>query len=200
MQETCDRRNAKGPTIQTNDTKTQREPQYYPRAREITRTTRQLAQSHSRHETRSCQEERQHHRSVGSSYDEKYDGINGRGGVLHSPRIASMAAKMGLRAGWSFDITTYDRDGRAWDFNIPEMRNRAARMMPADKPVLLIVCPMCTIHNSPVSKWRIFPRPFLLIIPSATFASPQASPCSFQPKSAIIDSIPNVSAAALSAV
>ena len=61
------------------------------------------------------------------------------------PRIASMAAKMGLRAGWSLDISTHGKDGRAWDFNIPEMRNRAARMVLTDKPVLLIGSPMCTI-------------------------------------------------------
>ena len=31
------------------------------------------------------------------------------------PRIASMASKMGLGAGWSLDITTNDSDGRPWD-------------------------------------------------------------------------------------
>ena len=35
------------------------------------------------------------------------------------PRIAKMASNMGLRAGWSMDLTTQDSDGRPWDFNIP---------------------------------------------------------------------------------
>ena len=33
------------------------------------------------------------------------------------PRVAEMAAKTGLRAGWGMDLTTCDHDGRAWDFN-----------------------------------------------------------------------------------
>ena len=63
------------------------------------------------------------------------------------PRITEMAAKMGLRAGWSLDLTTNDEDGRAWDFNVPEMRNRAARKVLTDKPLLLIGNPMCTIYS-----------------------------------------------------
>ena len=61
------------------------------------------------------------------------------------PRITDMAVKMGLRAGWSMDITTNDTDGRAWDFNVAEMRNRAARRVLKDKPLLLIGSQMCTV-------------------------------------------------------
>ena len=63
------------------------------------------------------------------------------------PRIANMAANIGLRAGWSMDIITNDTDGRAWDFNVAEMRNRAARRVLTDKPMLFIGSPMCTIHS-----------------------------------------------------
>ena len=63
------------------------------------------------------------------------------------PRIIKMASEMGLRAGWSMDIITNDLDGNSWDFNIPEMRNRAARRMLEDKPLLSVGSPMCTIHS-----------------------------------------------------
>ena len=63
------------------------------------------------------------------------------------PRITNMANEMGLRGGWSMDITTQDTDGRAWDFIILEMRNRAARRIIQDKPLLLIGSLMCTIHT-----------------------------------------------------
>ena len=62
------------------------------------------------------------------------------------PRIIQMANQMGLRVGWSMGITTNDVDGKAWDFNIPEMRNRAARRILIDKPMLLIGSPMCIVY------------------------------------------------------
>ena len=46
------------------------------------------------------------------------------------------------------DLTTQDTDGRAWDFNIAEMRNRAARRVLTDKPLLIIGSPMCTVHSA----------------------------------------------------
>ena len=64
---------------------------------------------------------------------------------VYSPlRIVEMAKRMGLKGGWSPDLTTCDEDGRAWDFNQPEMRNRAARKFIKDKPRLLIGSPICT--------------------------------------------------------
>ena len=67
---------------------------------------------------------------------------------FHSPpRIIEMASKTGLRAGWSMDITTKDLDGKSWDFNIPEMRNKVARRLLEDKPLLLVGSPTCTIHS-----------------------------------------------------
>ena len=56
----------------------------------------------------------------------------------------AMAKKMGLRAGWSLDLTTTDENGNAWDFNKVAMRNKAARKLIEDKPRLLIGSPICT--------------------------------------------------------
>ena len=61
--------------------------------------------------------------------------------VYSPPRVTEVARTMGLKAGWSLDITTRDSDGKAWDFN---MRNRAVRKVLTDEPVLLIGSPMCT--------------------------------------------------------
>ena len=49
---------------------------------------------------------------------------------------------------WSLDLTTQDEDGRYWDFTEPEMRNRAARKVLQDKPVLFIGSPMCTVYST----------------------------------------------------
>ena len=63
--------------------------------------------------------------------------------VYSPPRVTEMATSMGLRAGWALDITTTDQDGREWDFNQFEMRNRAIRKVLQDKPMVLIGSPMC---------------------------------------------------------
>ena len=59
-----------------------------------------------------------------------------------------MAREMGLKAGWSFDFSTNDSDGRAWDFDDAEMAHRAARPVLMDKPLLLIGSQMCTVFSS----------------------------------------------------
>ena len=64
--------------------------------------------------------------------------------VYSPPRVTEMARKMGLKAGWRLDITTYDSDGEPWDFNKIEMRNRASRKILTDEPMVLIGSPMCT--------------------------------------------------------
>ena len=58
--------------------------------------------------------------------------------VYSPPRVTTMAREMGLKAGWSLDLTTNDTDGRAWDFNDPEMRNRAARKLEQLEGVLVL--------------------------------------------------------------
>ena len=71
--------------------------------------------------------------------------------IYSSPRVAAMAKKMGIRQGWSLDLTTCERDGRPWDFNQVEMKNRAIRKVLRDKFFILIGSPMCgpfrIMHN-----------------------------------------------------
>ena len=59
-----------------------------------------------------------------------------------------MAGAMGLRSGWSLDITTRDTDGRPRNFNEIEMRNRAVRRVIKDQPLFLIGSPMCTVFST----------------------------------------------------
>ena len=64
------------------------------------------------------------------------------------PRVIERERTMGMKAGWSFDLTTIDTDGRAWNFNEVEMRNRAVRNVLVDKPLLLIGSTMCIVYSS----------------------------------------------------
>lgn len=68
--------------------------------------------------------------------------------IYSPPRVAKMAKDLGPRAGWSLDLTTQDEDGRYWDFTDPTMRNRVARKVLRDKPMLLIGSPMCTVYSA----------------------------------------------------
>ena len=63
--------------------------------------------------------------------------------VYGPPRIFAMASQMGLRAGWSLDLSTYDERGQPWDFNQTQMRDAAVRKVLQDKPMFLIGSPMC---------------------------------------------------------
>lgn len=68
--------------------------------------------------------------------------------VYSPPSVVDVARDVGLRAGWSLDLTTIDEDGRPWDFNQVSMRNKAVRKLLTDKPRLLIGSPMCTAFSS----------------------------------------------------
>ena len=67
--------------------------------------------------------------------------------VYSPPRVAQVAREMGLRGGWSLDLTTNDSDGKPCDFNKSEKRNRAARSILKDRPLLLIGSLMCTVYS-----------------------------------------------------
>ena len=55
-----------------------------------------------------------------------------------------MGRRMGIRDGWALDLTQIDpEDGKPWDFNDKQKREKVARMIDADKPMMLIACPMC---------------------------------------------------------
>merc|ERR1739836_354698 len=47
-------------------------------------------------------------------------------------------------AGWALDLCTRDDRGIPWDFTRTEMRNKAARKVLEDKPLVLIGSPPCT--------------------------------------------------------
>lgn len=64
--------------------------------------------------------------------------------VYSPPRITTKAKQMGLAAGWSLDLTTVDENGRPWDFDCVHMRNKVARKVMPDQPMILIGSPMCT--------------------------------------------------------
>ena len=56
--------------------------------------------------------------------------------VYSQPRVAEMASRMGVRVGWSLDLTTHGEHGRPWNFNHLSMRNAAIRKLLHDKPLL----------------------------------------------------------------
>ena len=64
--------------------------------------------------------------------------------VYSPPRVVEFAKEMGLKCGWSLDITGRDTDGKPWNFSRKEMQDRAEKKVRQDKPVLLIGSPMCT--------------------------------------------------------
>ena len=45
------------------------------------------------------------------------------------------------------DLTTCDSDGRAWNFDEPDMRERALARVRSDRPMLLVGSPMCTAFS-----------------------------------------------------
>ena len=64
--------------------------------------------------------------------------------IYSPPRIAVKAKEMGLKGGWSLDLTNTDVDGKRWDFSKPEMRKRAIDKINKDKPLVIIGSPACT--------------------------------------------------------
>ena len=66
------------------------------------------------------------------------------GEVYSPPRVTKIAAQMGLKLAWALDLTTLDpEDGEPWDFDNKDKRHKALRMLDEDKPLLLVVSPMC---------------------------------------------------------
>jgi hypothetical protein len=54
-----------------------------------------------------------------------------------------MAHEMGLKGGWSLDITASDERGIPWGFSKPEIRDKARKLLRETKPTLLAGSPMC---------------------------------------------------------
>ena len=55
-----------------------------------------------------------------------------------------MCPSFGVLPGFALDLTTHDDDGRHWDFDEEEMRNRAWRKIKEAQPLPLVGSPMCT--------------------------------------------------------
>ena len=69
--------------------------------------------------------------------------------VFSPPRISFAAERLGLRGGWSLDLSQPCRvTGKTWDCRKEEDRDWARRRVRQDRPELLILCPSCTLFSS----------------------------------------------------
>ena len=72
--------------------------------------------------------------------------------VYSPPRVTAELRRQRrphLVPGFAFDLTTLDPDdNQPWDFTIPAKREKARRMLAAQKPYLLIGSPMCTAFST----------------------------------------------------
>ena len=46
------------------------------------------------------------------------------------------------------DLTTKDESGQAWDFSQQHFRAKALKLLDEEKPMLLVVCPPCTMFST----------------------------------------------------
>ena len=71
--------------------------------------------------------------------------------VYSPPRVTAsvkLLPELRLIPGFALDLTTADVDGRLWDFDEKEMRDRAMAKVKQDRPQLLIGSPMCTAFST----------------------------------------------------
>ena len=68
--------------------------------------------------------------------------------VYSPPRVTASAAKYGLTAGWSLDLTVVDANGVAWDFTKVSRRDDARNLVIRTKPKVLIGSPMCKAFSA----------------------------------------------------
>ncbi len=66
------------------------------------------------------------------------------------PRMVLAAKRMGLRPGWSLDLSEVDEStGQPWDLSTAAAQKRAMSKQKEDEPAMLVVCPPC----GPFSSW-----------------------------------------------
>ena len=75
-------------------------------------------------------------------------GTTAVGEIYSPPRVVPVTRRQGLGGGWSLDLKTQDRQGRPWDFDLPEVRQRARDLLRKTRPEILICSPMCTYFSS----------------------------------------------------
>ena len=90
--------------------------------------------------------------SIGKYRRERQKGIRAIVAEVYSPPRVTAAAKLlpelKLIPGFALDLTTNDADGRAWNFDEKEMRERAMAKLKAEEPQLLVGSPMCTAFST----------------------------------------------------
>ena len=70
--------------------------------------------------------------------------------IYSAPRVTALARrrrKYGIEPGVALDLTSCDDQGRPWDFNDPEQRQRAEQLLAEQQPEFLIGSPMCTAFS-----------------------------------------------------
>ena len=65
--------------------------------------------------------------------------------IYSPPQIIVLLPGYGLYPGVVMDVTTNDETGSPWDFDDPRQRQRARERLRADKPLVLVGSPMCTV-------------------------------------------------------
>ena len=66
------------------------------------------------------------------------------GEIYSPPRVVTVAQAMGVRDGFSLDLTAPMPDGKVWDLSKPHYRLKAIEVIRREKPCLLIGRPPCT--------------------------------------------------------
>ena len=83
---------------------------------------------------------------------EQRKGIRAVVSEIYSPPRVTKATKLlpelNVIPGFALDLTTADSDGRLWDFDEKEMRDRALKKVREEKPMLLVGSPMCTAFST----------------------------------------------------
>ena len=69
--------------------------------------------------------------------------------IYSPPRMTRIAEELGLKPGFSLDLTVDDEDGQPWDLSDPKKREKARRIIKEQQPELIVACPMC----GPFSSW-----------------------------------------------
>ena len=67
--------------------------------------------------------------------------------VYSAPRVTEAARRyprLGCIPRFALDLTSTDDQCQAWNFDVPEMRWKAERLLEEQRPTLLIGSPMCT--------------------------------------------------------
>ena len=90
--------------------------------------------------------------SVGKYRRDRQRGIRAIVAEVYSPPRVTAAAKLlpelKLIPGLAFDLTSNDVDGRAWNLEEKEMRDRAMKKLKAEELQLLVGSPICTAFST----------------------------------------------------